>query len=113
MQDPVPALEKLGIKETREVLKALNNLTIFLLSILIDGLQLYKDGKAIISKLKNDDEFTKVIQDAIDNIQAVPAEMKDLDASEVIILAGDQLMFLPQIFKAIKEAPRKDPDSGG
>lgn len=111
MTDPVTAPEKLGIKETREVLKALNNLTIFLLSILLDGLQLYKDGKAIIVKLKDDDEFRRVIQDAIDNIQAVPAEIKDLDASEGITLAGDQLAFLPMIFKAISEAPRNSGDA--
>jgi len=98
---PVP---KLGIDETKEVLVAVNQIAIFLLLILLDGLQVFKDVRAIIAKLKDDDDFRIVLQNAVDNIKAVPAEVRDLDAGEIIQLSGIQLEYLPKILAAVKRA---------
>lgn len=99
---------KLGIDETKEVLVAVNELGIFLLTILIDGLQVYKDVKAIIEKIKDDEEFRAKIQAAVDNIKAVRAEVGDLDASEGVILAGVQLSYVPKVLEALKSKPQSN-----
>ncbi len=96
--------EKLGIEETREVLVAVNELSIFLIGIVMDGIQVFDDGRAIIDKLRNDDVFRVKIQAAIDNVRAVPAEIRDLDAAEGILLGGVQLSYVPKILQALRTA---------
>ena len=96
---------KLGIGETTDVLEAANELAILLITILKDGFQVYGDFATIFSKIREDDAFRKVLQDAYTNIRDVPAEMGDLDASEIIQLAGTQMGYLPRLLEAIKKQP--------
>ncbi len=96
--------EKLGVKETQEVLVAVNELAIFLVGIIWNGIQFYDDTRAIIDKLRNDEEFVKKMEAAADNIKAVPAEIGDLDAAEGILLGGVQLAYVPKILQALRTA---------
>ena len=100
--DSATPREKLGVKETTDVLKAANELAIFLIGILKDGFQVVGDFKAIFDELRNNEDFRNKLQDAYKGIQSVPAEIKDLDAAEGVQLAGVQIGYLPRILDALK-----------
>ena len=108
MTDPVTTPStKLGIKETKEVLVAVNELTIVILILILDGLQFFKDIKELFNHIKEDADFRDKFALAVDNIKMVPAEVKDIDAYEIIELAGSQLAFLPKLLAAIKEGKER------
>ncbi len=96
---------KFGINETEDVLDAANEIAILIIVILKDGLQYYKDFKTIFEKIRNDEAFRNVLEEAYKNIGAVPDEMGDLDASEIIQLAGIQMKYLPRLLEAVKKKP--------
>jgi Golgi nucleoside diphosphatase len=56
------------------------------------------DLTALITKLVMDPEFKKVLEAGVDGLDKVPAELGDLDFSEVIELAS----LVPDILKVIK-----------
>ena len=45
-----------------------------------------------------------VLIDAVKSIKEVPAEIKDVDAAELVILANDYFQMVSRIVKAYKEA---------
>lgn len=110
---PVPSTPstKLGIKETKEVLVAVNELTIVILVLILDGLQFYKDIKELFNYIKDNKDFRDKFAAAVDNVQLVPAEVRDIDATEIIELAGSQLAFLPKLLAAIKEGKKRAADA--
>lgn len=94
--------EKLGIKETKEVVVAANELGAFLVERLKDGVGA-DDAMAVIAKLQTDEAFKAKMQAAFDNVKAVPAEVKDVDLAEGMELAMVQLSYLPKILAAAKK----------
>jgi len=94
--------EKLGIKETKEVLAASNILAILIIKKLNDGLQL-QDGVEIAQALFSDGEVKSAVQAAADKINAVPAELKDLDINEGLELGMYQAMQVPHLIAALKK----------
>jgi type II secretory pathway component PulF len=94
-------MEKLGVVETKEMLKGLLALTALLATKLKDGVQV-EDALAIYSKLQSDPEFSALLLAAYNGIEKVPSEVKDIDTGEAIELAITALMELPNILKAIK-----------
>ena len=90
------------IKETAELLRAANKITLFLISRLKDGAG-FDDAIALYSKLTSDEEFKSMIFEAYDGIKDIPAELRDLDYTEVTALLLEQVKFIPIILDEIKK----------
>jgi hypothetical protein len=91
-----------GIKETKEVLAALNKIVIKLAPVFIDGLQL-SDVAAGFAALNNDPLAKAEIEAALADIKAVPSELKDINLSEGVELAMLQVQQLPALIAAFKK----------
>lgn len=96
-------MEAYGIKETKELLIGVNELSIVLVGLLKDGAQV-SDAAALIEKMKSDPEFMAKLQAAYDKINEVPAEIKDLNLAEGLELVIEQAKFVPKILEAAKKA---------
>jgi hypothetical protein len=75
-----------GVKETKEALLGIIVLGAFVAERAKDGLQL-NDLGALIEKFTKDEEFKAKLQAAVDGIDKVPAEVKDLSIAEMFELA--------------------------
>jgi hypothetical protein len=95
--------EKLGIKETKELLKGLSLLGALVAKRLKDGVDL-DDAAAIASALLLDAEFRAIVEAAADRIEMVDDELADLDFSEGLEIAAE----IPAILKSISEAGSND-----
>jgi hypothetical protein len=93
--------EKLGVKETREFLVAVNEITIFLIERFADGVSL-EDFAAIYKKITKDEAFISKMAAAYDNYVAIPNEMDDLDLYETLDLTKMQLDYIPLIVGAFR-----------
>lgn len=93
--------EEIGIKETKECFIAGNEIGIFILQRIKDGLGI-DDALALVAKLTADAEFQKIIADAIDKVGLVPAEIKDFSVAEGLELATLQIGYVPRIIGALK-----------
>jgi hypothetical protein len=93
--------EKLGIKETKEVLVALNKVSLLVVKLAKDGIQL-ADGVELGEQLLMNAELKAALSDAFNNISAVPSEIKDLDAGEIASLVGEEIAMVPQVIEALK-----------
>jgi len=79
----MPELEpKKGIQETTEVIIALNELSIAILEVLLDGLQIIDDVRTLYEKVWGDPRVKQILTSAIEGIKAVPGEISDVDLSE-------------------------------
>ncbi len=94
--------QKLGIKETKDVLIAANKLTILIIKKLKDGVQI-QDGIEIAESLFKDGEIKSAVGEAKDKIEQVPAEVKDIDLQEGLELGMYQASQLPLYLEAIKK----------
>ena len=65
--------EKYGIKETNELLIALNEATVILVGLLKNGVQL-GDATAFIGHLATNEDFKTKIADAVDKFDQIPKE---------------------------------------
>jgi hypothetical protein len=92
-----------GIKETKEALVGVNELSLVLISRLKDGLQ-PADVVALLAKLQGDEEFKNKLVAAAQGIKELPAEIKDLQLIEAVDLLMTQLDYLPKIAEAAKAA---------
>jgi len=103
----MPELEpKKGIQETTEVIIALNELSIAILEVLLDGLQIIDDVRTLYEKVWGDPRVKQILTSAIEGIKAVPGEISDVDLSEGVQLAILQAGYLPKIIEAIKNRPQ-------
>lgn len=93
--------QKLGVKETMEALGGLNALTIFIISQAKDGINL-QDGVALVEKIMLDPEFKAKLAAAVEGINKVPAELKDLDLTESFALGKYGFEQIQEIIKALK-----------
>lgn len=94
-------MKKHGIKETTEALKAINEVSLFLIDIFKDGVDL-GDFPKIWEKITKDEDFKKTVAEAFEGYSKIPAELSDVDIEEGVELATMQLRYLPAIVKAIK-----------
>lgn len=88
-------MEAQGIKETKEALLALVLLGKFVADRAKDGLAI-DDAVALAQKL-SDPAFVDVLKAAVEGVDKVAAEVKDLSFAEVLELAG----VLPEILKIL------------
>ena len=68
-------------KETKEAIRALGEITIFIASRFKDGAD-QDDARAIFEKLKDDVEFQAILQAAYEGRKNITAELNDLDLME-------------------------------
>ena len=93
-----------GTKETKELLVGVNELSLFLVSRLKDGVDV-SDAAAVIEKLASDPAFVDVLKSAVEGVKAVGAEVGDLSVAEGMELAVLQLSYVPKWVEAVKSEP--------
>lgn len=94
--------EQYGIKETKEAIVGVNELSLVLIDRLKDGYQ-SSDLTALVQKLLMDAQFKKVLEDAAKGINDVPKELKDLSLTEGVEIVKLQMEFVPKILAALKK----------
>lgn len=93
-------------KEIKDVLKALFVLSSFVIERSKDGLGI-DDALALVSKFQSDEEFSKKIRLAIDEIGKVPKEVSDLslsDALDIIVAIVPDVMDLVSKVSKVSQA---------
>lgn len=95
-------MEKHGIKETSEVLVALNELTVVLAKLLKDGVQM-TDLNELISLIVLNPEFRSRMQLAFENAKACTEEIKDLSIVEGLALVKIQMEYVPKVIEAFSK----------
>lgn len=93
-----------GIKETKEALKLVNEVSLFLVATFKDGMQM-ADITAIIGKLTGDAAFTQVMTDAYEGWKLVDDELADLSQSEQRELAHLGVDMVYDTMAAVKAKP--------
>lgn len=101
MEDQAPMAEEIGIENVREVLIAVLELSVFLVTRLKDGIGA-DDAAALYDKLKNDAAFNALLVKAYEDINKVPVEVQDIKLEEGIELAGVLAAYLPKLLKSLK-----------
>jgi hypothetical protein len=91
-----------GITETKEVLIAVNELSLVVIKHVKDGVSV-ADLPAIVSELVASDSFKLALVSAVTGITNVPAEVKDIDFTEGMELAKVQLGYVPKLLEALKK----------
>jgi hypothetical protein len=86
---------KHGIKETKEALIGVNEVSLELAKKFKDGVQV-SDFTEFYSKLTSDADFKAKVHAAYDNYKAIPDEVKDIDGGEGLELAVVQLDYTPK-----------------
>ena len=90
----------LGIKETKEAFVGVNELALFLISRLKDGIGM-DDAVAAFQKLSTDEDFRNKLLEAVKGIEQVPAEIKDINMQEGMELATLALAYIPRYGEAL------------
>lgn len=91
----------MGIQESKDVLVAVNELSLGVIKVVKDGVQPVQDVAGLIAALQQE-PLKSSLSLAIQNISAVPSEIKDVDLSEGVELAAVQLSYIPKIVQALK-----------
>lgn len=89
-----------GIKETKDLLIALNEVALVLVQRFKDGIGV-EDFAAFYEKLKNDSVFKAELEAAWENHGMIPAEIKDIDLGEAVELVFVQASYLPKFIDAV------------
>lgn len=89
-----------GIKETKELLVGINELSLVLIKHLKDGLQVGKDATAILSELVSNDELKDKLADAVQGLDALDDELKDISLEEGVELGMVQVAYIGRLIEA-------------
>lgn len=91
-----------GIEETKEVLVSVNELGLVIAKHVKDGVSI-TDIPAIIVDLLSSDAFKQALVNAITNVSAVPAEIKDINIDETFQLMMTQAGFVTKFIDVLKK----------
>lgn len=91
-----------GIQESKDLLVAVNEVSIHLVKLMKDGVQL-EDAAALMALVVADGDLKLKLFAAYENAQKIPAEMKDLSLQEGLELAGIQVSYVPRLVEAFKK----------
>ena len=94
--------EKVGIKETKEVLEGINTIAEEIISVAKDGIQI-KDAAQIVEDLITKPEFKQKLVNMVEGINKVPAELKDLDLMEGVDLIKFEYDGVKRVLEALKK----------
>ena len=92
----------MDVKNTKEVLIAANEIALFIVERLKDGIGV-DDAVALYTKIISDEDFKAKVVAAYDEIAKVPAEVKDIDIYEGVELITLQTSYVPKIIDALKK----------
>ena len=98
-----------GIKETTELMVAVNEVALFLVKTFKDGVDV-GDFIAIWEKVTKDEEFKKVLEDAYKGYNLIPAEVKDLNLLEVADLVKLEMEYVAKIMDELKNKQKTPAD---
>ncbi len=87
-----------GIKETKEMIEGLLELTVLLAEVFKDGMQA-SDFLQIMVSLQSDPRFLE----AVKGIQKIPAEVIDINLDESYELLGAVLPYIKKLIATIKD----------
>lgn len=90
-----------SVKETKEVLVAVGDLAVLLVEVLKDGVQI-SDALKIADALMKRPELLIELKAALDGIEEVPAELKDISLDEGIELAKVSAEIVKKVVAAAK-----------
>ena len=93
---------KVGVKETKEALVAVNEVSVLMAKRFKDGVQ-FEDFSAFYDALTKDEDFKAKTKAGWEGAKAIPDEVKDLDIGEGLELAAVQLDYVPAIIDALKK----------
>lgn len=93
--------EEKGIEQTKEMIAAMNELAIFLISRFKDGVQM-KDFLAMYTDLLMSSETKAIMKKAYDGYEQIPAEIKDIDLIEATELISEQISLVPMLIASLK-----------
>lgn len=91
-----------GINETKELLEALMELSLILIDVFKDGVQI-KDSVELFQKISSDPVLKAQLKAAYEGYQKIPDEIKDLDAVEGVSLSTCLLSYIPKILEHLKK----------
>ncbi len=92
-----------GIKETKELLVGINELSLVLIRELKDGLQVGKDAMAIMNELLSNDELKDKLAAAVKGLDALDEELKDISLEEGVELGMVQVSYIGRLVDAAKK----------
>ena len=92
-----------NIKETKELLIGINELSLLLTKHLKDGLQIGKDVSAIFAELISNEELKGKLEAAYQGVSAVQGEVKDLSLSEGLELVTVQFGYIDNFVSVLNE----------
>lgn len=93
------------IKETKELLIGVNELSLLLVKNLKDGLQVGKDVAAIFTELLSNDDLKAKLEAAYQGVDKVKGEVKDLTLTEGLELVQEQFKYIDDFISVI-DAPQ-------
>lgn len=93
---------KEGIKETKEALIGVNEVSLFMCEKLQDGVQ-FSDATDFYSKLTSDEAFKAKVKEAYEGYDKIPSEVKDVDAGEGLELASVQVGYVEKFLACFKK----------
>lgn len=88
-----------GIKETKEALVAVNEISLHIVSRIKLGV--VADVMGLLADLQNDVDFKAKLQAGFDNVTAVPAEVADISIGEALELASVEITYVPKFIAAL------------
>lgn len=97
------AEEKIGIKETKELLDVVGKLALKIIEISGDGFQV-KDAYDIAMFVLRDPSFKGLVWEAVKGVNKIPSEIKDLDAVEAGDLVAETVGCIIEALKAREKA---------
>ena len=92
--------EVVGVSDLKEVLKAVNLLSIFIIKQVKNGIDM-SDATALVAFLMSA-ENQAILKDAASGISNLPVEIKDLSLSEGLEICTLLIASVPEYFAALK-----------
>lgn len=89
------------VKEVKELLIGLNEISLLLLSVFKDGVQA-QDIAVILKKVEENPELCEKLKAAYNGIDQIAAELKDLSLAEGVELGMIELGYIPKLIAALK-----------
>ena len=101
-------INSIGIEETKEVLVALNELTLAFIQSFKDGVNL-ESFVHLWELLQKDESLKSKIKEAYENYQLIPFEIAEMNLMDSLNLVGVQLDYFKRIAVALKPLPTPEP----
>jgi len=92
-----------NIKETKELLVGINELSLLLTKHLKDGLQVGKDVTAVFTELLSNEDLKAKLESAYKGVDLVQGEMGDLSLSEGLELVTVQFGYIDSFVSMFNE----------